>query len=67
MTIKFEKKTDLLGETLYYIYADNYCLKATQDENLAKDIYKQVLQRAKDGYPKTQLIEETTIPEPPKQ
>jgi hypothetical protein len=67
MTIKFEKQIDLLGEVWYYIRLNDTSIKATQDENVAKEFYKEIIQRAKEGYPKTELIEFFTIPEPPKQ
>jgi len=64
--ISLEKKQNLLGETTYYIYEDNFCLKCfTESDSFtgqakfeAESEYDEIIQRIKDGYPKTEVLRE---------
>lgn len=73
MTIKFEKETELSGDTYYRIYVDGTCIKSFLSEGgdnptvatVAKNFYTQVIERAKSGKPiKETLAEETITPKP---
>lgn len=61
MTIKFEKEMELSGRTWYKVLINGTTEFASEDSEKAKEYYLNVIQRAKDGYPKKETIEEITI------
>lgn len=57
MTIKIVKEVTI-DETWYMVYKDNLCVRATQNEQTARDVYELT---KKESYIKREVIEECEI------
>ena len=66
MEIKLTKTENILGEIWYYVYVDDLCVKAFIESKTdiderpkfkeASNLYLDLVERAKNGYPKTTTI-----------
>ena len=64
MKIEVQKLEKLNGQVWYYVYAGNECLEAFMVVDTAPDkalqdaynLYEKMIQRLKDGFPKTETV-----------